>query len=143
MADGALRNSRARAGHAQLYRHRQKHPGPSPHRLGILTPVPVFEYRCRQCEKVFGTLVGMTKDSAPPECPDCKSRDLEKLVSKFRRGRTEDQKLDDWADRLAGQDDPESASEARNLVREIGGSMDDDMSDEMEEMFELDNEAAE
>lgn len=42
--------------------------------------MPIFEYRCQQCEKEFETLV---RGKEKPECPSCNSRKLEKLLSSF------------------------------------------------------------
>lgn len=109
----------------------------------MLGRVPVFEYECLSCGKKFGLLVGMTAEPDAEVCPGCGSAKLEKLVSKFRRGRTEGQKLDDWATSLDGSGEPDSVAGMRNMVREIGGSMDDDMSNEMEEMLECDLESPE
>lgn len=61
-----------------------------------------------------------------------------KLVSRFRRGRDEDARVDEMADRLEGMGEPDSPSEVREMVREMGRAMDDDMGDDMEEMFETD-----
>jgi putative FmdB family regulatory protein len=42
--------------------------------------VPIYEYRCRQCEQPFELLV---LGSTVPACPSCQSRDLEQLLSGF------------------------------------------------------------
>ena len=41
--------------------------------------MPIYEYKCRQCGGRFERLV--LSSSPPPECPTCKRRDLEQLVS--------------------------------------------------------------
>ena len=41
--------------------------------------MPIFEYRCRECGEQFECLI--LGSSAPPRCPVCASRDLEKLIS--------------------------------------------------------------
>jgi hypothetical protein len=73
-------------------------------------------------------------------CPHCGSLDLAKLVSRFRKGRTEDDRVDEMADRLETMGEPESPSAIRSLVKEMGRAMDEDFSDDMEEMFETDME---
>lgn len=104
----------------------------------MLARMPVFEYRCRACRKKFMTLVGMTAEPDAVVCPTCGSGEADKLVSRFVRGRTEDDRVDELADRLEDMEEPESPRELRTLVREMGKAMDEDMSDEMEEMFEND-----
>lgn len=46
--------------------------------------------------------------------------------------------MDEIADKIESYGEPESPSEMRNMARELGKAMDDDVSDEMEEMFEAD-----
>lgn len=82
----------------------------------------------------------MTAEPDDEVCPHCGSRDLSKLVSRFRRGRSEDDRVEELADRLEATGEPDSPTELREMVREMGKAMDDDMSDEMEEMFESDME---
>ena len=102
--------------------------------------VPVFEFRCQNCGKKVTLLVGVTSDSGDDVCPACGGTNLEKLVSRFKRGRSEDARVDELADRLETMGEPDSPSQMRELVREMGKAMDDDMSDDMEEMFESDME---
>ena len=102
--------------------------------------MPVFEFRCRQCRAKFATLVGMTADSSAVTCPSCGSHEADKLVSRFVRGKTEDDRIDEMADRLEAYGEPDGGREMRDMVREMGKAVDEDMSDEMEEMFEADME---
>ncbi len=102
--------------------------------------MPVFEFRCRACAAKFATLVGMTADGSTVTCPKCGAVEADKLVSRFIKGRTEDDRVDELADRLELYGEPESADNMRTMVREMGKAMDDDMADEMEEMFESDME---
>lgn len=64
-----------------------------------------------------------------------------KLVSRFARYRSEDDRVDEIADRLEAMGEPESPSEARELMKEVGRALDEDVSSEMEEMFEADMES--
>lgn len=100
--------------------------------------MPLFEFRCESCGHKFSDLVGMTADSAPSPCPKCGSAQAKKLVSRFVRGRSEDARIDEMADRMELMGEPESPSEVRKMVREMGKALDDDAADEMEEMFESD-----
>ena len=100
--------------------------------------MPIFEFVCNDCIKKFSLLVGMTSEPDELICPHCSSSNIEKLVSRFRKGRSEDDRMDEIADRLEIMGEPESPSEMREMVREMGRAMDDDLSDEMEEMFESD-----
>lgn len=102
--------------------------------------MPIYEYRCSECKKKFSALVGMTADSSDPACPHCGAIAKEKLVSRFTRMRNEDERIDEIADRLDMMDNPDSGQDLRELVRDMGKAMDEDLSDEMEEIFEADME---
>ena len=41
--------------------------------------MPIFEYRCSTCGHQFEQLV--LQSSPPPNCPSCRSEDLEKMIS--------------------------------------------------------------
>ncbi len=102
--------------------------------------MPVFEFACNHCRRRFSTLVGMVAGDEAVRCPQCGSDDCHKLVSRFTRGRSEDDRLGEMADRLEQMGEPESRSEMRELVREMGKATDDDLSDDMEEWAEMDFE---
>lgn len=100
--------------------------------------MPLIEFLCRGCGHRFSQLLGVTADSAVEPCPKCGSARLERAVSRFRPARSEEDRLDELADRLETLGEPESPREMRELAREMGKAMDDDMSEEMEEMLEAD-----
>lgn len=83
-------------------------------------------------------MVGMVAGSSDVACAHCGSSDVAKLVSKFARYRNEDDRVDEIAERLETMGEPESATEMRSIVRELGKAMDEDVSEEMEEVFESD-----
>jgi len=100
--------------------------------------VPVFEYRCQGCGKKFSALVGVTAEPDDERCPHCGGRETSKLVSRFARYRSEDDRIDALADQLEAMGEPDSPSETREMMREMGKAMDEDVSDDMEELFEAD-----
>jgi putative FmdB family regulatory protein len=102
--------------------------------------MPVFEFRCRDCGKKFATLLGMTADANSVSCTHCGSKEADKLISRFVRGKSEDDRIDEMADKLEAYGEPDGGREMRDMMREMGKAMDEDMSDEMEEMFEADME---
>lgn len=102
--------------------------------------MPIYEYRCTACSRKVTLLVGLSEDEALLTCTHCGAARLTKLVSRFRRGRTEDDRVDEMADRLENIGEPESPSDMREMVKEMGRAMDDDYSDDMEELFETDME---
>ena len=102
--------------------------------------MPVYEYRCNACNKRFSLLVGMTADPHEERCTHCGSTDIRRLVSRFSRLRSEDDRMEEIADRLEGMGEPDSPTEMRKMVREMGKAMDEDMSDEMEEMLDAEGD---
>ena len=102
--------------------------------------MPIYEYRCEGCSKRFSALIGMTAEPNSEKCPHCGSLQSKRLVSRFARLRTEDDRIDEIADELEIMGEPDSPAKMRTMVREMGKAMDDDMSSDMEEMFEADME---
>ncbi len=47
--------------------------------------MPIFEYRCSKCGKSFEKLV-LSRDSAPPVCPECGSKKVAQQLSRFSSG---------------------------------------------------------
>jgi hypothetical protein len=84
--------------------------------------------------------MGMTADSGEAECLNCQSKNVSKLVSRFARYRVEDDRIDEIADRLEMMGEPDSGSEMRSVLRELGKAGEEDVSAEIEEMFEADME---
>jgi putative FmdB family regulatory protein len=102
--------------------------------------MPIFEFRCHKCAKKFSALIGVTAEPDDERCPHCGAAETSKLVSRFARYRSEDSRVEEMADRLETMDEPDSPSEMREMVREMGKALDEDVSDEMEEMLEADLE---
>jgi putative FmdB family regulatory protein len=100
--------------------------------------MPVYEYRCSGCSRKFQALVGMVAGADEVACPHCGSKEALKLVSRFARYRSEDDRIDALADQVELMGEPDSAAEMRRVARELGKAMDEDLSDEMEEMLEGD-----
>lgn len=101
--------------------------------------MPLFEFRCEACAKRFTFLTGVIAENSEPACPRCGSTQLKKLISRFSRGRNDDERMDEMADRLdsANLDDPRDLRRfAREMGREMGAETGEDMSDEMEELIE-------
>jgi len=47
--------------------------------------MPMYEYRCRECNAEFELIVF---SSTTPACPDCQSEDLDKQLSGFSVGKS-------------------------------------------------------
>lgn len=42
--------------------------------------MPIFEYRCKDCNLKFEKIV-FNREAPPPSCPECGSNKVEKLIS--------------------------------------------------------------
>ncbi|MFN7172992.1 MAG: FmdB family zinc ribbon protein [Fimbriimonadaceae bacterium] len=100
--------------------------------------MPIYEYRCQKCGVRFSLLEGVSATDPERVCARCGSTEVSRLISRVRRGRSEDQRLDEIADKIDQFGEPEDPGELRKFVREMGKAMDDDASDELEEMLEAD-----
>lgn len=80
----------------------------------------------------------MTAQPDDTKCPKCGSLNATKLVSRFTRFRNEDDRIDELAGQLETMGEPDSPAAMRSMMREMGKAMDEDVSEEMEEMFEAD-----
>ena len=45
--------------------------------------MPLYEYRCGECQKVTSVLVFSWSKDKQPECKQCGGTDLQRLISKF------------------------------------------------------------
>ena len=87
--------------------------------------MPIYEYFCPACIKVFSVLRSMEERDNCPECTLCGALKTRRRVSRFRTIRSEDQILDALADpsKLGDLDesDPRSLAKwAGKLAREMG-----------------------
>ena len=101
--------------------------------------MPLFEFSCLDCDKRFTFLSGVVANENAPRCPRCQSEKLKKLMSKFSRGRSDDDRMEALGDRLENQnfDDPTQLRRfAREMGREMGAETGENMADEMEAMIE-------
>jgi putative FmdB family regulatory protein len=104
--------------------------------------VPLYEFRCNQCGKVFTFLVGVIADNTDPYCPRCGSTQLTKLISRIRAHLSEETRLDNLASSFENLDisDNPSPRELRSVMRRLtsalGDEVDREVIDEMEAAME-------
>jgi putative FmdB family regulatory protein len=103
--------------------------------------MPLYEYRCTSCKKRVTILTLRASEQVDAVCDRCGSRTLERLMSRFAMGRSEESRLDALSDpsNLSGLDENDPASVARWMKRmsremgdEVGGGSEiDEMAEEM------------
>jgi putative FmdB family regulatory protein len=48
--------------------------------------MPIYEYTCKKCNKIFETLVLSSDDVKGIQCPECGSEEVQKMLSSFTSG---------------------------------------------------------
>ena len=97
--------------------------------------MPLFEYRCEDCRRKFTLLVGMVAQQAEQACPKCGGAKLQKLISRFRVARSEDDILESVAD-PSSMGDPEDPKAMASWMRKVGREMGEDLGDDFDELVE-------
>lgn len=100
--------------------------------------MPIYEYHCEDCRRRVSLLVRSIAHPGTPACPRCGGTKLERLMSRFAVGRSEDDRLDDLADDMGGlgdldEDDPKSAAK---LLRRMKGELGDEAGEDFDEAVE-------
>jgi len=103
--------------------------------------MPLYEYRCTSCKKRVTLLTLRASEPVDEVCDRCGARTLERLMSRFAMGRSDESRMESLADpsNLSGLDENDPASVARWMKRmsremgdEVGGGSEiDEMADEM------------
>jgi len=57
--------------------------------------MPIYEYRCRNCDAVTGALVFSDADREAVRCRQCQGKSLDRIPSRFAHHRSEGQRLRD------------------------------------------------
>ena len=101
----------------------------------------MYEYRCTSCKKRVTLLTLRASERVDEVCDRCGARTLERLMSRFAMGRSDEARMNALADpsNLSGLDESDPASVARWMKKmskemgdEAGGGSDiDEMADEM------------
>lgn len=99
--------------------------------------MPIYEYRCLECKKRFSVFCRIQDLQDHPPCEHCSSPKTDRLVSRFKTVRSEDQILESMADpsMLSGIDENDPRSIAR-WAKKMAKEMGEDMGDEIEAMAE-------
>jgi putative FmdB family regulatory protein len=50
--------------------------------------MPIYEYRCESCGRVFARLQAMNATDQAQTCPDCNSDDVQRILSTFAAAST-------------------------------------------------------
>jgi putative FmdB family regulatory protein len=107
--------------------------------------MPIYEYRCEDCRRQVSLLVLRISNPETPHCPRCGGEHLTRLLSRFARLRSEDDRLESLADpsSLGNLDENDPQSVAR-WMKKMGGELGEDAGEDWDSMVDeaLDEEAA-
>jgi len=94
--------------------------------------MPIYEYLCAKCNRVYSFLAKSAAEAKAPTCPKCQSTDLKKMVSKFsfvggkRKSREQAAPEDPGGDGPDPLDDPRIEREVMKLMDDAEGMDEDD-----------------
>lgn len=95
--------------------------------------MPIYEYLCRPCNRIYQFLVRRVTQETAPVCPGCGAKNLERVMSRFSTTSTGSgtDDIDDMAGELAGLDENDPRAMAR-AVRKMADQMGEDLGPELE-----------
>lgn len=99
--------------------------------------MPIYEYFCEDCRRRVSLLVRNISKPPRPVCPRCGGGKLERLMSRFARVRSEEDRLDRLADpsALGDLDENDPASVAR-WAKKMGKEMGEDLGEDFDQVVE-------
>ncbi len=95
--------------------------------------MPIYEYDCRGCHRRVSVLVRSLSGRPSPRCPRCDSAELTRLMSRFATVKSEDARLDSFADPAQygdlNENDPQSVA---RFVKRMGAEMGEDLGEDLD-----------
>jgi putative FmdB family regulatory protein len=110
------------------------HRGDTPNTRAKIDAMPIYEYDCGDCRRVVSVLVLRPSAAEPPRCPRCHGASLTRVMSRFATIKSEDARLESFADpaNFGDVDENDPASVAR-FMKKMGQEMGDDLGDDFDE----------
>lgn len=99
--------------------------------------MPIYQYICIECKKRFELYLTYDEYGAHAvDCPNCNSKNVQRLIGRVRFARSEESRLEDLADpsALEGlEDDPRAMGQ---MMRKMSREMGEDMGPEFDEVID-------
>ena len=109
--------------------------------------MPVYEYNCRDCRRLVSIWLRSFNDQTPPECPNCKGKNLQRRISRVIIAKGTRRQLNELdrgrlMSHYEGRDKGSQAAWARRMASELGEAGSDfrDMAEKVEageQVFDL------
>ncbi len=98
--------------------------------------MPIYEYRCQDCRRISSFLILNLQTPFIPECKQCGSKNLDRVLSRVHVRLSEETRLERLADpsAWAGMDENDPRSVAK-VLKKMGQEMGEDPG-EMDQMVE-------
>lgn|SRR5512134_3304380 len=95
--------------------------------------MPIYEYRCAECQKRSSFLVLNRSTETSLCCSHCQSPRLERLLSRFASPKSDEARMESLADdsALAGLDENDPGNMER-LMKRMGNEMGTEVGDDLE-----------
>jgi putative FmdB family regulatory protein len=105
--------------------------------------MPLYEYRCTSCKKRVTLLTLRASETVDEVCDKCGSRSLQRLMSRFAMGKSDEARLDALSDpsSLGGLDENDPKSVAR-WMKKMGREMGDEMGGDAADIDQMADEMA-
>jgi putative FmdB family regulatory protein len=98
--------------------------------------MPIYEYRCKDCGKISEFLVIRTDESFVPQCKQCKSKKMSRVLSRVRVVRSEESRLESLADPSKWGDlDEEDPKSMARMMKRMGKELGEDV-ENVDEMID-------
>ncbi|MGQ9509799.1 MAG: FmdB family zinc ribbon protein [Thermodesulfobacteriota bacterium] len=103
--------------------------------------MPIYEYKCEECGRISEFLLLKTEDAFIPQCKQCKSKKMFRILSRVRVIRSDESRLESLADPSKWGDldekDPKTMAKwMKRMGKELGEEMGEDMDQMVEEAME-------
>lgn len=103
--------------------------------------MPIYEYRCEDCGRISEFLILKREETFTPQCKRCKSKKMSRILSRVRVIRSEESRLESFADPSKWGDldekDPKSMARwMKRMGKELGEEMEEDVDQMVEEAME-------
>lgn len=95
--------------------------------------MPLYEYRCKSCSKKFELFAHIMAEPENKECPHCKGKDVERLISRVSFVRSEEDLMEDMMD-PSKLGDMENPKEMQKWAKRMGEDMGEDFEESLEGM---------
>jgi putative FmdB family regulatory protein len=99
--------------------------------------MPIYEYRCQDCRRIFSYLILNLNEPFTPVCSRCGSNSVDRILSRVNVRLSEETRLERLADPAlwsgVDENDPKSVAKA---LKKMGQEMGEDFPGEVDQMVE-------